>query len=452
MVVSIVSILAMLAAFTLWILRTNRGIIYFLFIYAAVFPLIANFILEFGIHITEQGRASYATGSTLRLLGYHAVFFATAFLVQRATARPARREVSNRLHLASQAASAMRPQGLKDLGLYALGFVLVALLINAFLSPLPLLNGEITRFNFWETAKWPFLRVIFGKTSLPIAILLGFYLVYYAMGNNVSRVKTTVFFFILYLVYLYALGEKFTGPFLAAVFFATPYVAYRVSMGLDLGAAIRRHGLKLFIAFLACGYVVLHYYNNYDLSATLGSPWLAILYRAFVLQGHMYWGMDELAFVDRQYGSAFIQMFVSNGWDGMKTAMYAVSPARIADAYLNAGIRFSGGYPGISLLLVGPWLTIAVQLVFGVVVGIWVNYVYKCIMRCRLVVGSAAMMVLFSLFYVYAMGDFTVFYSGKFLFAVGLICVFEILLWTKSEGNTVPIAPHLELRPSENIS
>ncbi|WP_457593295.1 DUF6418 domain-containing protein [Hydrogenimonas sp.] len=398
----------------------------FLFFYSAFFQIVAGFILESGIYITEQGTESYFTGGTLRTIAYHFFFFLSLIITFKII-----KKISTKPVLGSS-------KNEKDLYAYLyllfISIILVILFINVFFSPSPLFNDGITRFNFWENAKFKFLKTLFGGRSMPIVMLLGMIYAYAISYHKFFLKRMSLVLFIIFIIYQYSLGEKFTNQVIATIFMFLPAMLIYQKLHKSLKKIIIKSLPYILLLLLLLFSIIYYYYLSYDLTKKMESPILAILYRAFVLQGHMQWGLDNLFInlysnIDHLH---YFSEFIKNNFDGMTMAMYLVSPQATVDAYLNQGIRFSSAYPGVGLMLFGPYGLVLLQIIFGIIVAFFLFYYYAQIIRCNIIRGFASGMILLSIFTCYNMGDFSVLFSKKVLFAIGIIVISEILLFIRN--------------------
>jgi len=379
----------------------------FLFFYAYSLPLLSNLALEHGFYIIEQERYSFFTGSTLRLYMYVSIFFLSVFLSTK---------LFNSLAIPKQGKFSQLPfskrlnHGILLL-LYIAALIETLLYINLLLSPIPLFSENINRFNYWEHAKFPILKKIFGSIALPLAIIFGVYYLF-SYVHHLSKLKRFIqLLFALYIVYLYLIGHKFSPQFLAAYFFFLPLWIYKIKMKIPLIS--KKTVFNLLVIIVVAFLFILHQYQFAGVSNLYGGAILGILYRIFVLQGHVYWGIDELVFIKKKYGVEYLSDFFSNKLDGLLTLMYIIGPSNL-QWYLDHNVRFTAGYPAL-VILFNPYYAVLLQIIFGFITGLLVIYTYNKIVNLEIYKSIASILLLFNLYYGLSMADFRFVYSPKFL-------------------------------------
>jgi hypothetical protein len=290
--------------------------------------------------------------------------------------------------------------------------------MNLIFSPIPLFSENVNRFNYWEHAKFPILKKFFGSTALPLAIILGVYHLFFYAQNFLKLKRLVQLLFILYIVYLYLIGHKFSPQFLAIYFFFLPLWIYKIRMRISIV------NKKTILAFLTLGVFIflfiLYQYQFAGVSFLYGGAIMGILYRLFVLQGHVYWGIDEMVFLEKKYGTEYLSAFFSNKLDGLLMLMYTIGPSNL-QWYLEHNVRFTAGYPAL-VVLFNPYYAVFLQIIFGFIVGLLIVYIYNKIKRLEIYKSIAALLILFDLYYGLSMADFRFVYSPKFL--VPLIYLF----------------------------
>src|SRR5690606_4476927 len=165
---------------------------------------------------------------------------------------------------------------------------LFLLLLNAVLSPLPILDSSVTRFSYWSSSRFPFLNSLFGNTAMFVP---------FAIGLIFPRFKIfSVFLLFVFFGYNFMIGQKFSPILQGSFSFLLPIVFhYRNNLNLYIKRAI----IPLLIiggVLIAVMYTVT--YNKYDETHPFANikiyhPHEAMLYRIFGLQGHLFWGATE---------------------------------------------------------------------------------------------------------------------------------------------------------------
>lgn len=393
----------------------------FYLLYAYTLPIMSNLYLEQGIYITEQERDSFFTGSTLRLLFYTSIFFIVCFF----SLQTLNHIILKKKTLQNEYTSKVNHKKMSLTLFYIVIFMELLMYLNLFASEIPLFSSNITRFNYWECSQFPFLRKIVGNISLPIAIILGIYYMYFSNNALYNWRKKIVLIFIIYIIYLYLTGQKFSAQFLAVYFFFLPYWITNFKKTSSFLSSIK--SLKFFIPILVLvfGYI-LYKYQFTGISEMRGSAFSGIVYRIFGLQGHVYWGIDEMVFQQNLYGWRYFNEFLQDGLNGLLVGMKLIGPSNL-DWYLENHIQFTAGYPAI-ILLFNPIVAIFVQVIFAFMFALSVFYTYAMLLNNNIVRSFFALMIIFQFQYGLSMGNFQFIYSVKFLIPLIGILIIEMLI------------------------
>jgi len=392
-----------LLLFTYFSLR-DKLLIYPLLLpmYSALWQIVSVLVVEHGFYITEQKIYSYHTFGAIRTIFSHAIFFISFAAFSRIFPKLRVQDTGNRFGSFFAAF------------IFAwVAFGLIISYLNAISSPLPITDLNITRFNFMENSRYPWVSYITSERFFYAFSLIGATYSYY---SKVSLKRRAIFLYLLLIIYLFLIGEKFTGPVLGSIIL---FIYIMVNFHQHHEAKHLIVKIKIFFIIFSAlifAYVYYNYIYRYTLKDVVGSPILALLYRAFVLQGHTQWGLDALYALGR---GETINAWSSYAYSGMSIAMDAIAPPEVLDAFKNVkNASFSSAYPGI-LLYAGGW-----PVVFSV--QICMAFVYLLIARCflwsianRYLLSSIfSMQAMFVLFYIYNMGNFNELLSIKFLASV----------------------------------
>lgn len=335
-------------------------------------------VIESGVHIVEQGRNGYFVYSTLVLL----LFFISTIISLLFFKKIFTRFFSNIKITKIKLSQVKEPQIIRIF----LSVVFFLAFLNLFLSPIPVFSDNVSKFNFWEFSKFPFLKSIVGNVMAFVAFGSAILYRYYK--------KTSIFFFVLYISYLLLIGQKFTGFFigLTGVLLALFFTSEK-KISFKLKWVFNKY-LILFVGIMF--FLVLYKYSlNNPFRNLKMTPLEAIFYRFFGLQGHVFWGTTE----------QYVYLNKSNTWNifelwkGMHHLMLEFWPWSYKDfiSVTTRGVSWTNAYPSILLRI------------FPLPIALIVNFF--------LVSFLSLMQTLLS-----------VFIKGKSLFIS--IILFQLLIWT----------------------
>ena len=285
-------------------------------------------VIESGIHVVEQGRDGYFVYSSLVLLLFFLttiislLFFKKIFTFFFQNITVTRIKISN-----VKEHQIMR---------FFLAVVFILAFLNLFLSEIPLFSDKVSKFSFWEHAKFPFLKSVIGNVMAFVAFGTAILYNYYK--------KTSVFFGILYISYLLLMGQKFTGFFigLAGVLLAL-YFTSQNRIKFKIKWLFNKY-LLLFISTMF--FLVLYKYSISSPFKSLGlNPLESVFYRFFGLQAHVFWGVTEqYIYTGKPKTWNILEL-----WKGMHHLMLEFWPWRYQDfiSVTTRGVSWTNAYPSI---------------------------------------------------------------------------------------------------------
>lgn len=333
MIIAFNIVIALIAVIiTLFLLEKDLGLFLLsaMVIIQYIWMFFSLIVIESGVHIVEQGRDGYFTYSSLLLLLFYIstilslVFFKKVFSWFFKNLRVTK----------------FKFFGVEEnkLTLLLLGFVFLAAFINLFSSEIPLFSNEITKFNFWENSKYPFLKPIVGNVMAFVAF--GSALLYR------KNKKTAILFGLLYALYLILVGQKFTGFLIGIIgFLLGLYYTSEKRIQFKLKWLFNKY-LLIFIGVTFC--LVLYMYSIKPPFKNLGlTPFESVFYRAFGLQAHVFWGTAE----QYVYIGKPNTWDISELWTGMHHLMLEFWPWSYKDyiSVTTRGVSWTNAYPSILL-------------------------------------------------------------------------------------------------------
>ncbi len=377
-------------------------------VFFQAFSVIPSLIyIEQGIYINEQGRFSFFTGATILCVFYFILTFVIIAMAFKSFNR-------KRLPVFQFSYKGRNVELFIVIAMIVLPLIL--LLINAVLSPLPILDPSVTRFTYWSTSRFPFLNSLFGNTAMFVP---------FAIGLLFPKLKKfSVIMLLIFFGYNFMIGQKFSPILQGSYSFLLPVVFHYRN---NLKMYIKRAILPLFIVgglLTAIMYSIT--YNKYEethpfANIKIYDPNEAMLYRIFGLQGHLFWGATDRYVVENETPKSF------NPADllyGMKVMMddFAKDRKMVISANEEGGYNFTNAYPGI-LFKIFP---LSIGLVFHTFLTIVFLALMGWILKELMAKGAMILSVIaYQLFnwtiYAFVMGYFyKLYFTIFFLFLYGM--------------------------------
>jgi hypothetical protein len=285
-------------------------------------------VIESGVHIVEQGRDGYFVYSTLVLL----LFFITT-IISLIFFKKIFTHLFKNLKVTKIKFGKINESQITNV---FIGFVLFMAFLNLFLSPIPIFSENVSKFNFWENAKFPFLKSIVGNVMAFVAFGSAILYKYYK--------KTSIFFLLLYVSYLLLVGQKFTGFFIGIIgVLLALYFTSEKKITFKLKWFFNKY-LLLFIG--AMFFLVLYKYSISNPFRNLNmTPLESVFYRFFGLQGHVFWGTTEqYVYLNKPNTWNVFEL-----WKGMHHLMLEFWPWSYEDfiSVTSRGVSWTNAYPSI---------------------------------------------------------------------------------------------------------
>lgn len=309
-------------------------------------------------YLPEQETVSSLSGASIRILIMHLAFLAGLIVMTRFLNRllPLKKVARNLfMHIPSVR--------LLDSIVIGICVLLVLQFINIKLSHgVASLEGEFSRYDFWdESARFPILATIFGKTMAFVPPLLAFVV----WGCDIHRKTYRKWFALIllgpYLLFLYSTGHRFTMTVLNLGLFLSVAMFLRVLEGKrPVSKEFAVGSLAVLIGAIVVG--------SYDLSQRYfakdsNNPLEAFVERAFVIQGATLWTVDEAVMEGRVRGSAYDLI------DGMSSIRGIVLSAENAESYEERSVNLSAGLPAICQIAFGTIIGTSIIPLFGIYMG-----------------------------------------------------------------------------------
>ena len=118
-------------------------------------------VIESGVHVVEQGRDGYFVYSSLVLL-----LFLISTIISLLFFKKIFTYFFKNITITKIKIGKIKEDQIIR---FFLGGVFFMAFLNLFSSSIPIFSNEVTKFNFWEYAKYPFLKSIIGNVMAFVA-------------------------------------------------------------------------------------------------------------------------------------------------------------------------------------------------------------------------------------------------------------------------------------------
>jgi hypothetical protein len=219
-----------------------------------------------------------------------------------------------------------------------------------------------------------------------------------------------------YFMFLLISGQKLNGLMVGVSMAAGPiYLLFRASgEKLKLGRwsfrVIALMGVVLAVSSIGFG--------AREISQKRGGAIDGIIYRAFALQGEVYYTADKRVMEGHTESST------SMLFGDMDQTIRVLTPAGLANAYIHAGVNLAGSLPGTAALVTGFAGAFVICVIYGIIVGLACAFFAILMLSGRVFDLFLASYIYIWCISVYARGSFDELFSVKFvLFALGLFLI-----------------------------
>jgi hypothetical protein len=416
--------LIIFSLFTYFLYRTDK-IIFLLLIFLIIHYFLAIsscFYIESGGFVTEQNTNGHPTGGSIRLVSYYLLFL-ISFIVSHKLLRLF--YFKNSLNLASLNINYNIYWHILYISYFSLFIILCTLLYNYGFP----LSMELNRFEYFDN--FPIIKSTVSKFPI-LSFMIGLYEAYKPKSKEVIYCRLMMVSIIIANILT---GDKFSGIIISIYmyFLAIFIIKLKYNQLLNFNKKIKF--LFIFIAILLILLIFTHYYikNGNDLSLAYDQ----FLDRALGLQGHLWWGIDNIVysnsiFINDQYNS--LLQYYQNNISGVKLLMYTVSPSDLVDRYIQGGIRFSSGNPAIAIYTLGYIGAIIWQIITGCLLGILSFFLVDSISKNKVLLSINLAIIYLILIDPIIMGDMGViftFFFYKYIISFVFIFILSKFSYTK---------------------
>jgi hypothetical protein len=411
--------------FGLFLFKKNRFWPFFFFFYIGqLWAILSSYYIEQGIYLTEQDRFSYETGATFRLVAENLLFFSSAILILKFLPINRKNKIESWFSLKN------------NKNLESIIFVLsigisLLIFIDASITKI-IYMGIINKFNFYQYSflfKINLLRPFIFHVNLLTFILGNLFVLY---SNKISKKRLIMLSFILILIASVLQGSKFSAIYINSILFFIPtLLGVKVKFDKKVGKKIILSVLGLIITFL----IVMNLtYREYSQNLKEDQIFDFILYRVFALQGHVWWGTDEMAYIlspqDKKQNiknemNVILQKDVEEYSSGLEALMIFISP-RIAPFFLENGINFTMGFPALFTFLFNPFQIAILLVLFGLSFGIFIFFLYKAILSKNILyIILLGYMYIYGVMQIFSMGKTAQFFNVRIYLIIALLLYFS---------------------------
>lgn len=337
---------------------------------AHLVAIVSVLIVEQGAYLYEVDIQAYHSGAALRLLPLLLLVFGGLYI-----GSAVHRFVAGRPDLDLSLALRMRKPPFWLLwGAIGIIFLYAANLLLG--GPIPAFSS-VSRHDFWaQSAAFPLLGQVFGEIGIVATMVFGYVL---ATTRRRRARALAIMGVALQVAVVAGMGHKFGAFGEIALFLVLPsLINLRVE---GLGRVLFRYLPAIGMAGAGILFLVLNQYSTYSLSEAFGGPLGLAIYRATILQGQLWWTIDQHLINQVDYWQ---NLFALRGdvIDGMASVMREFGRPG-TQAAIDRGVRFTMGFPGTFLYGFGPVLGVAAVVLAGALVGWASGAAYWNLMRRR---------------------------------------------------------------------
>ncbi len=252
---------------------------------------------------------------------------------------------------------------------YAIAIIImVVAYISLLSSPSVYTSEEITKFNYWETAAYPGLSALLGSTIGYLPFIFGITFRRYK--------KLTLLLVGLYIIYLVGVDQKFTAFLYGLIGFFVSYTIIGLRQKESKSILNFKKRYLVLVGTLIFSLVLLKYSNKNPFAYLNLTPVESVFYRAFGLQAHVFWGVNE----------KYVYNDAPNTWDlselpyGMHVVMRDFTPEfhqRYLERLWEGGVSWTNAYPAI-LMRIFP---LPIALLFHFIAFSFVPLIYVLLVK-----------------------------------------------------------------------
>lgn len=396
----------------------------FYLLFQHIWILLSSAYLESGVYLNDLQQNTYYVGCTLKLFILDILLFTTILICIKINLHRSNRNYESDFSISCK----NKENG--NLWCNMIFVLIMILLIDAIISGNIISNSSINRANFYS-----------HYSKIPIAYYIMLFIDYFMCvigtilcdsikSKNKNIIYKCIVIIILLIVYKFLIGVQFGGYFSFLVALLLPFLTkMRIKK-------IRIFNLKgLIIIFILSIFIILpklyYFYNNPIYAGITDTPVQSLIYRAFALQGEVWWKINENNTNDiMQINNEILSMFSDNyKYDaGIYYLMKIIMPSEIYNNVLiKNGFTLASGYPAILISIFGyRIMTFIFTVLNGILYSLAIIYLFNKIIKheyFRIFLGYG---VLYGLYLAYSMGGALYLSSTTMIFCIISIFIIEI--------------------------
>ncbi len=410
---SVDEVASVVISFVIWCIyiyaiatRCNKYIFLALpFVFSYSSAIIAELYFELNnLYIIEINEITRVTGGLSRLVLYDVVFLSSSYWIYN-------KIVDDKTDLVLKI---RRKKVIWSIFL----LLSIALIIGLWIYGSPVLNGQ-DRYAYWFLdVQDPLIKAIHSNYAIAILLLAFLF---------DERKKLVVLCIIIAAIITMLGGEKFT-QFINWIFYFVMVYFVRHEAVLSSKNKAKMFFMFFVVIIILVGVISYHYTELSGSNDALEDMFIM----RFASQGQIWWGVDKLITdLDNNVDVFFQEMHYWFDFKldediiynfGMYKVMSVISTQERVLRYLDLGIRFTLGWPGVGLYYFGYFGLIFAQLIFGSLLGWWCAITYKIIKKADIIKILILIEIYRYLVEAFVMGNMYVLFSIK-----GLAFVFSYI-------------------------
>lgn len=419
-----------------------------IFLIEIIWMFVSIVYIDGGTYISEQGRSSYFTGASIRLL---LVYLPFLFFLPRFTKKE---------QIKKQSYADVEILNLKikpSLVYITAQILLIAVIsygvIDMLITGIPLFSDTITRSNFFSYSKLPYASLLMGEVTFFLMFLNG---KCFAESKNKKEKIFCLSILGYSVLHRILMSYKYDG--LYQIFFM--FFLYLLYTWLSTAELKKIFSLKNILIALGSLVALLAFiYLFYALKHKSSNPFDLLLSRLFSLQAHTWWGEDLQHIQNKDYWfnwaqikKEFLALFNGgNVYDretGMVNVMFHITHPSIVEAYLSKHLRFYGNFAVVALNCFGYVGTALLGILVAKMISYAIVNFEVAIKNNQWIISFISLSFLLDVLEYFRIGNFSLLLNAKTLLIFAVLILSNFIKEKKSRKTLLKKANII----SENIN